>query len=117
MKGTEAVIAHRKAGYTVRNGVVYVDLDPGKLSADWRQFGEHAGVQVEATDYPETIDTRFALGLLVKVEGEDLQRVLAFAKAFEKHAKRVIAVVWKPGSVRGEIQLMTDTDGMMVWPK
>ena len=117
MRGTEAVIAHRKAGYTVRNGVVYVDLDPGKLSADWRQFGEHAGVQVEATDYPETIDTRFAVGLLVKVEGENLQRVLAFAKAFEKHAKRVIAVAWKPQNQRGEIQLMTDTQGVMTWPK
>lgn len=53
-------------------------------------------VQYEPADSPATTDLRFVTGLLVKVDGQDLETVRAWAEACEKAgAARVIWTVYR----------------------
>lgn len=82
----------------------------------WRLFGDKPEVGIEAQDYPDLLDLRFAIGLTVLVEGSDAQRVLDVAKAFERaKAKRVIATT-DSGGCRPEVVSISDTQGAMNWP-
>lgn len=116
MTGHDILIAHRKAGRAVRDGVVYIDADGLPINREWRQFGEYAGVSIDPADYPETLDFRFAKGLLAKVEGRDASRVERIAQAVKRYAARTISVVFSWDGYRAEILSMNDTQGVMNWP-
>lgn len=117
MTGDNLVIAHRKAGRQVRNGVVYIDADGGPVNTEWRAHGEHAAVSVAPSDYPEVLDFRFCAGLLAKVEGTDADRIERIAQQVQQHAARVITVQWHPTAPHGDVIRMTDTEGVMTWPR
>lgn len=115
MIGDRAFIAHRMAGKPVRDSVVYIDADGGPVDASGTHFGDHCCVSITRDDYLPTLDMRFVHGLMAKVEGEDPDRVAAIAAAAGQHARRVIAVTFHRG--RPEVASITDTDGVMTWPK
>jgi len=117
MTGHDILIAHRKAGRVVRDGVVYIDADGQKINRDWPQYGEYAGVSIDPADYPETLDFRFAKGLLAKVEGCDADRVERITQAVKRYAARTISVHFSWDGYRAEVLRMTDTEGVMNWPK
>lgn len=118
MIGEKEVLEHRIRGGKLRDSALYVQTDPVKPNREWRQFGEHAEVAIEAADYPELLDLRFALGLRVHVEGMDSERVDQVAAAFSAaRAARVLTTVFKQVSGRFEVARLTDTEGVAVWPK
>ena len=89
-----------------------------KVDRDWRKFGDHGEVGIEASDYPELLDLRFAMGLRVHVEGRDAQRVDQVAAAFvAARAARVLTTVYEFSNHRAEIVRLTDTEGVMQWQR
>ena len=64
MTGHDLIVAHRKAGHGLKNQTVYIDADGLPINREWREYGEHASVSIDPNDYPETLDFRFAKGLL-----------------------------------------------------
>lgn len=112
MRGDKQFIAYRLEGNPVRDGIVYIDTDPGvKWNREWMAHGDHAHVVVEPKDHLATLDLRFAYGLTAKVEGSDEKRVQAVAEQAKKHAARVLTVVWADWEF-GPHQF-TDTKGVM----
>lgn len=121
MKGDRQVIEQRMQGQPMPSQCIDVMTDGRKPNPKWRQFGEHAEVSIEASDYPELLDLRFAFGLIVRVEGEETDRVDAIAKAFLKaKAARVMTTVFKrqqnQWGVSFDVVRLTDSAGEMVWP-
>lgn len=118
MIGDKQVFEHRTSGGRLRDSALYVQTDPIKPNREWRQYGEHAEIAIEANDYPELLDLRFALGLRVHVEGMDAQRVEQVAAAFSAaKAARVLTTVFTQVAGRFEVARLTDTEGIAVWPK
>lgn len=117
MIGEKAVFEHRIRGTPLRDGALYVHTDL-KPDRDWRKYGEHAEIGIEEGDYPELLDLRFAMGLRVHVEGSDPQRVDQVARAFvAARAARVLTTVFERIGGRHEVARLTDTEGILTWPK
>lgn len=116
MTGHDLIVAHRKAGHGLKNQTVYIDADGLPINREWREYGEHASVSIDPNDYPETLDFRFAKGLLAKVEGRDADRVERIAQAVKRYAARTISVHFSWDGYRAEVLRMTDTEGVMNWP-
>jgi hypothetical protein len=113
--GNKQVLEHRMRGHALPDAALYVHTDL-KPSRDWQKFGERAEIAVEANDYPELLDLRFAVDLRVHVEGRDAQRVDQVAAAFvAARAARVLTTVYELSNYRAEIVRLTDTDGVMQW--
>ena len=93
MRGHENVIAMRKAGK--RPAMVFVNDWP--CNVDWFETGDHATVCV-AGDNPESLDTRFSVGLAISISSECEKRARALSDAFKRHADVVAAHHHKPGA-------------------
>ena len=116
MTGHEPIIGLRRAGRLPKAGMVWAKTD-GTAYRHWHQFGDHAEVGIEAGDYPDLLDLRFASGLTVIVEGTDADRVASVGKAFERaKAKRVIETL-NTGGMWCETASVADTLGVLTWPR
>ncbi len=93
MKGHEALIAMRRAGW--KPAMVTLDLwpCPQEFWRDWStQSPPFAHILIEPTDSIERLDLRFVVGLMVTVQGDDERRVGLVAKAaVAADARHVIA--------------------------
>ena len=115
MIGDKQVLDHRMRGQVLPDAALYVHTDI-KPNREWQRYGERAEVAIEATDYPELLDLRFAVGLRVHVDGRDAQRVDQVAAAFvAAQAARVLTTVYELSNHRAEIVRLTDTEGVMQW--
>jgi hypothetical protein len=75
-----------------------------------------AAVVIEPADRPEMLDLRFLVGLLVKVDGLDAERVERVTQAcIEAKASRVIASTVSMNCHGVRITGITDTDGELAW--
>lgn len=123
MRGHEALLSMRKAGY--RPGVVFVDADPCRLRewASWQQrHADRAVLWVEPSDNVRHIDLRCLVALPVLVTGTDATRVNAIAEACKTAgASRVVAsVLERTGEgefTRFQAVETTDTEEVLTWPK
>lgn len=114
MTGQQPIIALRMAKRPIPGGCIWVKTD---LPAVPMQFhDDHAEVGIERTDYPDLLDTRFAVGLTVIVEGADADRVASVGKAFERHAGRVLTTVFDRKPLPESVSI-GDTSGVLTWPK
>lgn len=108
MNGHQPILALRRSGR--KPAFVWVsDLEKTHLD----------GLTVcVAGDTPELLDLRFLVGVTALVEGQDGNRVQRIATACQKFASRVVAsVVHQVNEHRWETKSITDTDGVMTWPK
>jgi hypothetical protein len=115
MTGHEPIIAMRRRGRLPKAGCLWVktDLQPNR---EWHHHDDHAEVGIDAADYPELLDLRYAVGLTVIVEGCMADRVAVVGKAFQAHAGRVLTTLFSR-TVRPESTRLTDTMGVLSWPK
>lgn len=117
MTGQDAILAMRRQG--VSPGFVWVDDAPKTVMDD------AAHVCLDAHDVPEKQDWRFLVGLQVMVSGEDPTRVKRITDACAEYAKRVIASTHRIdrnkcdwlGRPSSTVVSITDTQGVMTWPK
>ena len=116
MTGQDAILAMRRSGKSPG----YVWVDDGAPCLD-----DGAHVCLNAQDVPEQQDWRFLVGLQVMVSGEDPDRVKRITVACAEYAKRVIASThlidhskcdWL-GRPSSTVVSITDTQGVMTWPK
>lgn len=117
MRGHEPLIAMRRQGMVP--AIVFVSCDPDRLgqAGDWSaRTPEMAAVVIEPADRPETLDLRFLVGLLVKVDGLDAGRVeRVTAACIAAKAGRVIASTVVQGKFSARITGITDTEGTLQW--
>ena len=116
MTGQDAILNMRRQGLSP--GYVWVDDGAACLND-----GTH--VCLEPRDVPEQQDWRFLVGLQVMVSGGDPARVKRITDACSEYAKRVIASThlidrnkcdWL-GRPSSTVVSITDTQGVMTWPK
>ena len=123
MRGHEALLSMRKAGY--RPGVVFVDTDPCQQRqwASWQDYSPtRAALWIEPKDNARHIDLRCVVALPVLVTGTDAARVHAIAEACKTAgASRVVAsVLERTGEgefTRFQAVETTDTEEVLTWPK
>lgn len=117
MRGHQALIAMRSRGR--RPAMVWMDTDRDGLRcwSDWGRGSQTwAHLQIDPTDRPALTDLRCIVGLTVIVEGQNDERVEAFAQACRDHgAGRVLAVVCEPGPQAWAVASITDTQEA-AWP-
>ena len=117
MRGHDQLIAMRRRGMVP--AIVFVSCDPDRLgqAGDWSAHTpEMAVVDIEPADRPETLDLRFLVGLLVKVDGLDAGRVESVTQAcIAAKAARVIASTVAPNGCGVRITGITDTEGTLAW--
>lgn len=113
MTGHQPLIAMRLRGQ--RPPVLWVQTSL-QSNRDWARYGERPEIGIEAADYPDLLDLRFAVGLTVLVDGSNPDRVASVGKAFEQVAKRVICNV-DSGGEWPELVSTTDTQGELAWQK
>lgn len=109
MNGHEAIWKLRRDGFKP----AYVWLqDSGLLPTEY-------AVTLAQVDIPEALDLRFLVGTTVLAESKDKARLLRIATACRQaKALRVIASLHrKVDAYRTETIEITDTDGVMTWPK
>ncbi|MBA3589698.1 hypothetical protein [Methylibium sp.] len=119
MRGHEQLLAMRKNGYAP--SVVFIETNDALWQADkdWPEMTPTmAKLRVEAKDSLASLDLRCVVGLKVMVDGHEQARVDAVATACQTaKAKRVITTVTTFGDGNPEVIRMTDTDGVLTWPK
>ena len=117
MRGHEQLLAMRRRGMVP--AIVFISCDPDTLgeAGDWQaRTPEMAAVVIEPADQPEMLDLRFLVGLLVKVDGLDAERVERVTQAcIEAKAARVIASTVAPAGYGLRITGITDTEGTLGW--
>lgn len=107
MNGHQAIIDMRHKGYKP----AYVWLQDTGLAP-----GDNA-VTLVKTDIPEALDLRFLIGTTVLAESPDKHRLERITRAcVQAKAARVIASLYDPKRW-SETTEITDTDGVMTWPK
>jgi hypothetical protein len=86
-------------------------------SREWHLQGDQPEIGIEPHDYPELLDLRTAMGSTVMVDGCNAVRVAAVGKAFlNANAARVI-VTLDTGGPWPEVVSISDSEGVMTWPK
>ncbi len=107
MNGHQSIIAMRHGGYKP----AYVWLQDTGLPP-----GSNA-VTLAKTDIPEALDLRFVIGTTVLAESPDKQRLERITRAcVQAKAARVIASLYDPKKWSATTEI-TDTQGLMTWPK
>lgn len=89
MRGHEQIIAMRKAGK--RPSIVFLnDHECMRGELDWRQYGEHATVEVHG-DQPEWLDLRFLIGMRVSITASSVKRGQRFMDACKRAGAATVA--------------------------
>lgn len=81
MRGHEGIIDMRKQGK--RPAIVFLNDYPCSAELDWRQWGDHATVEVHG-DQPEWIDLRYLIGLRVSITAATVERAKRFMEACKR---------------------------------
>lgn len=117
MRGHEGLIEMRRRGVVPAIVFLNTEADSFGETRDWHIHNPAtATVLIESKDRPETLDLRFLVGLLVKVDGSDQRLVERVTKAcIAAKAARVIASVTTFADDRCVINGMTDTEGVFAW--
>lgn len=92
MRGHEGIIDMRKQGK--RPSIVFLNDYPCAEQLDWRQWGDHATVEVHG-DQPESLDLRCLIGLRVSISAATVER----AKRLMEACKQAGAVMVAAGVV------------------
>lgn len=106
MTGHEPIIALRRAGK--RPATVLLTDDPNMVR-------EGSTVHIAQSENPDLLDLRFIVGVTVQIDGFDWRWIERMAVACERaEAGRVLCHLFNR---HGLIQRMTDTQGVMQWPR
>lgn len=104
MTGHEHIVEMRRAGQRP----AYVWL------SDVRKHIPHEfTVHVKPEDVPEHLDLRFLVGTTVLLESESAERAQRLTACCRQYARRVVCTTYQGWHVAS----VTDTDGVMTWPK
>ena len=86
MNGHQAIIQMRIAGK--RPAVVFLNDFP--CQTDWAEHGDHATVEIAATDRPEALDLRYLIGTTVSICGTTVERTKSLVAASVDAGARVV---------------------------
>jgi hypothetical protein len=115
MRGHEPLLQMRRLGAKPR--MVTLLTTPGfdRWVSTWPAlFPEYPEVEIGSDETPERLDLRCLVGLQVRVQGADEQRVERVARAAAAAgAARVIAAVHDE---QLDLVRITDTQGALTWP-
>lgn len=120
MRGQTQLEAMRRRGFVPE--VVHIATRPiARHFADRWEWYSPRFAQLQAEGNPRRADMRCLIGLWVQVDGEDREIVKAWAEAAKAAgARRVVtslADCSAPEEWKHSIVEMTDTEGVLVWPR
>lgn len=120
MRGQAQLETLRRRGYAPE--MVHIATTPiaRHFADNWPLYSPRFA-QLQAEGNPRRADLRCVVGLWVQIDGEDRETVKAWADAAkDAGARRVVtslADFSAPEEWKHSIVEMTDTDGVIVWPR
>lgn len=120
MRGQAQLEAMRRRGFAPEMVHIATTRIARHFCDRWEWYSPQFA-QLQAHGNPRTADMRCLVGLWVQIDGEDRETVRAWADAAKTAgAKRVVTSLADRSSrqeSRHEIVEMTDTEGVLVWPR
>lgn len=120
MRGQDQLEAMRRRGFVPEQVNIATTPIAKHFADDWPLYSPRFA-QLQAEGSPRRADLRCLIGLEVQIDGEDRGTVKAWAEAVKAAgARRVVtslADFSAPEEWKHSIVEMTDTDGVIVWPR